>query len=373
MQKQYNTEKAPMNKDKSLVPAYILEILRNHSSEEHPILHKEIGLMLESEYGIKMDRTAVSRNVNTLADAGLIETNGKGNGCYYDDRALDDSELRLLIHSVICNSAIPSRQAKDLIGRLCAAGGKTSGQEQRCYIDPDGHYLDLVDRWQRSDNQELFRNIEVIDEAIRENVKIKFDYYGYGTDKKLHKKETCVVSPYNIILSEQRYFLMATGERRDVMRFFRIHLIRNIEKMDLKMTPPEDTAEYTFDTDLGHIDAEAPYLLKKEPQMITFRTDKGMLDEVIDRFGTDIVINTDPVEPQDISGIHAFAVRVLHEIEVSFRANPAEVERWALHHLDRVEIIAPKSLRDDVRWALSNGLKRYGGAPVIKFKMQPPK
>lgn len=362
-----------MNKDKSLVPAYILEILRNHSSEEHPILHKEIGLMLESEYGIEMDRTAVSRNVNTLADAGLIEKNGKRNGCYYDDRTLDDSELRLLIHSVICNSAIPSRQAKDLIGRLCAAGGKTSGQEQRCYIDPDGHYLDLVDRWQRSDNQELFRNIEVIDEAIRENVKIKFDYYGYGTDKKLHKKETCVVSPYNIILSEQRYFLMATGEGHNVMRFFRIHLIRNIEIMDLKMTPLEDTAEYTFDTDLGHIDAEASYLLKKEPQMITFRTDKGMLDEVIDRFGTDIVINTDPVEPQDISGIHAFAVRALHEIEVSFRANQAEVERWALHHLDRVEIIAPKSLKDDVRWVLSNGLERYGGKPVIKFKMKPPK
>ena len=67
-----------MNKDKSLVPAYILEILRNHSSEEHPLRHKEIGAMLESEYGINMDRTAVSRNVNTLADAGLIEKNGKG-------------------------------------------------------------------------------------------------------------------------------------------------------------------------------------------------------------------------------------------------------------------------------------------------------
>lgn len=362
-----------MNQDKSLVPAYILEILRNHSSEEHPLRHKEIGAMLESEYGIKMDRTTVSRNISTLAGAGLIETNSKGNGCYYDDRALDDSELRLLIHSVICNSAIPSRQAKDLIERLCAAGGKTSGQNRHYYIDPDGHYIDLADRWERSGNQELFRNIEIIDTAIAENVQIRFDYYGYGTDKKLHKKETCVVSPYNIILSEQRYFLMATGERRDVMRFFRIHLIRNIEKTDLKMTPLEDTAEYTFDTDLGHIDAEASYLLKKEPQMITFRTDKGMLDEVIDRFGTDIVINTDPVEPQDISGIHAFAVRVLHEIEVSFRANPAEVERWALHHLDRVEIIAPKSLRDDVRWDLSNGLKRYGGAPVIKFKMKPPK
>lgn len=338
-----------MNQDKSLVPAYILEILKNHSSEEHPLLHKEIGAMLESEYGIKMDRTTVSRNISTLVGAGLIETNGKGNGVYYDDREFDDSELRLLIHSVICNNAIPSRQAKDLIGRLCAAGGKTSGQGQHYYIDPDGHYIDLVDRWERSDNQELFRNIEIIDEAIMENVQIRTDYYSYGADKKLHRKGSAILSPYNITQHGQRYYLMATIANFTAIQFLRIHHMRRIQKLKTKMIPLEDTVEFASELDLGRAFAEKSYRMSAKSELIEFRASCLMMDEIVDQFGRGKDIHVSIENEAD-----SFS-----DVIVNVRAKPAEVMWWALQHLDSVEILLPVSLRDRIRKIVLQGMKKY--------------
>ena len=336
-----------MNQDKHLVPVYIMEIMRAHSSEEHPLGHDKVGRLLESKYGIKMDRTAVSRNINKLVDAGLIVSKGKKRGCYFDNRVFDDSELKLLIHSVMCNSSIPSFQVKDLIGRIGSLGGDA--------FDPDEYYIDQADKWQRSDNQELFRNIEEIDAAIMNNVQIRFDYYVYGIDRKLHRWGDYTVSPYNIILYDQQYYLMATDEERRVMSSYRIKRMRNVERLEEEMIPLGEAAKYKMDPNLGRVYPEISYRLLAEPQMITFRTGRYMLDEVIERFGTDIVINKESKDN--------------HAIIVSVRANPREMERWALQHLDHVEVLAPGSLRDTLHWIVHLGQKHYGpDPPVIRFK-----
>ena len=338
-----------MNQDKHLVPVYIMEIMQKHSSAEHPLSHKEVGEYLALEFGIEMDRTAVSRNINKLVDAGHIVSKGKERGCYFDDREFDDSELKLLIRSVVCNSSIPSCQVKNLIGRIGKLGGVS--------FDSEEYYIDQTDKWQRSDNQELFQNIEEIDTAIMNNVQIRFDYHVYGIDRKLHRSGTYVVSPYNIILHDQQYYLMATDEERKVMSFYRIHRMRNVEQLETKMIPLDETGEYEINADLGRVYAEVPYRPLKEPALITFRTGRQMLDEVIERFGTDILVSK--------------ATEGNHAIEVTVRSNPREMERWALQHLESVEVLAPGSLRDMIRWTVHLGSKNYGpGAPAIKFKMK---
>lgn len=335
-----------MNQDKHLVPVYIMEIMRKHSGEANPLSHDKVRKYLASEYAIEMDRTAVSRNINKLVSAGLIISNGKKRGCYFDDREFDDSELKLLIRSVMCNSAIPGFQVKDLIGRIGRLGGDS--------FDSGEYYVGQADKWQRSDNQELFQNIEEIDAAIMNNVQIRFDYYVYGVDKKLHRSGVYVVSPYNIILQDQQYYLMATDEKRKVMSFYRIHRIRNIERLEEKMSPFSETAGYEVDPDLGRVYAEAPYRLLSEPVMITFRAGRYMLDDVIERFGTDILVSK---EAEDT-----------HAVVVSVRSDPREMELWALQHLESVEVLAPGSLRDTIHWIVHLGSKKYGHeGPEIRF------
>ena len=338
-----------MNQDKHLVPVYIMEIMRKFSSEERPLSHVEVGGYLAEEYGIEMDRTAVSRNINKLVDADLIVSNGKERGCYFDDREFDDSELKLLIRSIMCNSSIPAFQVKDLIGRISSLGGENFGSDE--------YYIDQADKWQRSENQELFQNIEEIDAAIMNNVQIRFDYYVYSIDTKLHKSGTFTVSPYNIILHDQQYYLMATDERRKVMSFYRIHRIRNIERLEKEMISFSEASRYDIDPNLGRVYSVSPYMVMSEPELITFRTGKRMLDEVIERFGTEVLIGKESEED--------------HTVLVSVRTSPREMVRWALQNIDSVEVLSPSELRREIHWSIWDGIQRYGpGAPVIKFKVK---
>ena len=55
--------------------------------------------------------------------------------------------------------------------------------------------------------------IDLIDDAILQGVQIKFDYNKYGADKKMHHSASHVVSPYQMILHNGRYYLMGYNEK----------------------------------------------------------------------------------------------------------------------------------------------------------------
>ena len=55
---------------KKLALLRILEILSHHTDARHPLTHAEILALLQSEYGIALERKAVGRNISLLLEAG---------------------------------------------------------------------------------------------------------------------------------------------------------------------------------------------------------------------------------------------------------------------------------------------------------------
>lgn len=85
---------------KKLALIRVLQILEKHSDSEHPIKHDKIVELLESEYGLTIERKAIGRNISLLNEAGYeIETTKKGS--YLAERTFEDSELKLLIDGVL--------------------------------------------------------------------------------------------------------------------------------------------------------------------------------------------------------------------------------------------------------------------------------
>ena len=91
---------------KSLAPLQILKILRKYSDKEHVLTQNQIARYLERDYDIVIERKTVARNLDNLTAAGYqIEQTPKG--VYLEDeREFDDSELRLLIDSVLFSEHI---------------------------------------------------------------------------------------------------------------------------------------------------------------------------------------------------------------------------------------------------------------------------
>jgi len=319
---------------KKLALIRILQILEKHSDSEHPITHEKIVQLLESDYGIVVERKAIGRNISLLQESGYeIETTKKGS--YLAERTFEDSELRLLIDGVLSSKHITPKQSKELIEKLCAQSNK--------YFKKHVKNVYSVQDWNKTENVAVFYNIEIIDEAIETGKKIKFDYNKYGSDKKLHRSAIHTVSPYQMILHNQRYYLMGYNEKWQHIQYYRMDRITNIELLNEVKTPLKSVAGFENGIDYKRFSSAMPYMFFDEPQWIEFIADSWAIDQIIDWFGKDIRIE----ERED--------GRFLVQIKASINA----MEYWAMQYLNAVEILSPKELRERIKNNVQKANEKY--------------
>ena len=321
---------------KKLALIRIWQILKDYSDYDHPLTQEDIAKHLENEYGIVIERKAISRNLSLLKEAG-IEIESRRAGSYLECREFDDSELHMLIDGVLSSKHITAKHSKDLIDRLCGLSNK--------YFRASVRHIHSVNDWSKTDNQALFYNIELVDTAIEQKLRIAYDYNKIGIDKKLHKSSYQVVSPYQLILHNQRYYLMAYSEYWGNMVFHRLDRITNMKLTEGKATDLQTIPGYKNGIDYKKISSSMPYMFSDEPERIDFVADVGIVDQIIDWFGNDIRI-------AKISDNE-------NQVIVSVVASPNATEHWAMQYINHVEIVFPESLRIRLKEALEYGLKKY--------------
>ena len=319
---------------KKLAIVRILQILQTESDETHPLKQEDIARHLNDDYGITVERKAIGRSISMLKEAGY-EIESSRSGSWLAGREFTESELRLLIDCVLSSRHISARYSKDLIDKLCTL----SSRHFRSHVK----YIHSVNEWEKSDNGALFYNIELIDEAIERKKQIKFDYNKYGADKKLHRTAAHAASPYQLILHNQRYYLMARNEKWKNMGYYRLDRITNMSVTDLKAAPITTVEGYEHGINYKELSTALPYMYTDKPERVEFIAEEGVIDQVVDWFGKDIRIEK--------HGEKQFKVGV----KVSLMA----MEHWALQYSGYVTVTSPQTLADNIRWRLREAAKNY--------------
>lgn len=243
----------------------------------------------------------------------------------------------MLIDGVLSSKYITASHSKDLIERICGLSNK--------YFKSSIKNIYSVNDWSKTDNQEIFYNIELIDAAIEEGKQIHYDYNKYRIDKKLHKSSHQYVSPYQMILHNQRYYLMAYSEYWKNIVFHRLDHITNMSIADKSATPLRSVPGYENGIDYGDLSSGMPYMYTDKPERIDFIADSEIIDQIIDWFGVQVRIAKREGDDK--------------KVRVSIKASPNAMEYWALQYIRHVEIVAPESLRARVKTALENGMEKY--------------
>ena len=319
---------------KKLALIRILQILEKHSDSEHPIKHEKIVELLENEYGLTIERKAIGRNISLLNEAGYeIETTKKGS--YLAERTFEDSELRLLIDGVLSSKHITPKQSKELIEKLCLQSNK--------YFKKHVKNIYSVGDWNKTENVAVFYNIEIIDEAINGERQIKFDYNKYGADKKMHRSAIHTVSPYQMILHNQRYYLMGYNEKWQHIQYYRMDRITDIELLETVRTPLKSIKGFENGIDYKRFSQSMPYMFFDEPQTVEFIADGWAIDQIVDWFGKDIRIE----ERQD------------GRFLVSLRASVNAMEYWAMQYMNAVEVLSPLELRERIKHNVKHACEKY--------------
>lgn len=319
---------------KKLALLRIWQILKDYSDYDHPLTQEQIAEKLVNDYEIEIERKAIGRNIALLKDAG-IDIQQKREGSYIESREFDDSELRLLIDGVLSSKHISAKYSKDLIDKLCGLSN--------IYFRSHVKHVFSVNDWNKTENKALFFNIELIDAAIDEKKQIKFDYNKYGADKKLHRSSTQYVSPYQMILHNQRYYLMAFSEFWKNITFYRLDHITNMTITDRKATPLRSLEGYKNGIDYKKLSSSMPYLFPGEVKPVEFKADAGIVDDIVEWFGKDasILDNGDGT------------------VKVSVTASLGAMEHWAMQYVNYVEVLKPKELRESIKKNLQSAGEKY--------------
>lgn len=234
---------------------------------------------------------------------------------------------------------ITAKHSKDLIERLCGLSNK--------YFRSHVKNVYSVNDWSKTENQAIFYNIDVIDEAIATGKQVQYDYNKYGIDAKLHKSSFQRVSPYQLILHNQRYYLMGYSSYWGNMTFHRLDRITNMRVYDKPATPITSVKGYENGIDFKQIASTMPYMYTDTPERIEFIADEYIVDQIFDWFGTDIRMSKLPDDDK--------------KVKVELVASPNAMEHWALQYLNHVEVTKPESLRVRIRKSINDAMLKYKG------------
>ena len=303
----------------------LLEVLKEYSDAEHILPMREIIGKMQSLYGIKIDRRTVYGAVALLIEIGydisIYEDNGVG--YYLRSRELEQSEVLLLTDAVYSFPFIPAKQTEQLVQKLQK---QLSVHQRKRY-----RYLTISRQDRKTDNRQVFWNIEQLDEAIEQKKKIKLNYLHYGLDKKQHETKTYTLSPYEMVYMNERYYLICVPDHDPHTRLYRIDRMKDIQILD----DPRSAV-------VARQEAQnAVYAYVGAPERIVMYCDRTILDDVIDRFGTEVQIRE----------------RDENTFTASFTAPPRGVKFWALQYLPYVEVVEPAWLREEIIESL--GKNRY--------------
>ncbi|NCU27670.1 WYL domain-containing protein [Candidatus Nomurabacteria bacterium] len=338
---------------KKMLVMNILEILKLYSDVDHTLSQKDILDFLRTKYDMVVDRKAVKRNLMNLIEFGYdieysetIRKNKKGEDelvCsgWYLRHDFEDSELRLLIDSLLFSKHIPYNQCKDLIEKLKGLSGSFFSVRVK-------HIRNLPEKF--PENKDLFLTIEVLDEAISKEHQVSFHYNNYDIDKRLHPRKNengivreYIVNPYQMVATNGRYYLVCNYDKYDNVANYRIDRISDITLLDSRVKDRKLVKGIEKGLDLPKHMAEHIYMFAGDSINVKFRAKRYIVTEIIDWFGFDAVFTNENYD----------------EVDVTVKVNENAMLCWALQYSPHIEILEPKKLRDEVCKAIKEMSGKY--------------
>ena len=320
--------------EKKYSALFLLDILIKYSDEEHILTAKDLQKYMLEFYDLDLERRTIYSNLDILEQNHYVisryEDNGKG--YYLEERQFDKSEILLLCNAIHSSHFISSKQSDILIKKLLQTLSKYQQKEFR-----DNVYMPNP---QKTPNLELMYTISTISEAIRDKKVLKFIYTKYNKEKELipRREEAYYVEPRYIVYADNRPYLIATNAKhRESFTHYRLDRIKQaIITEDKFPALPKESDAYEYARN-------KLFMFGGDTIPVTFKCEERIIDQIIDIFGTDIIIIP--------SKNNTFSITI--------NTSKQGAIFLAQEYMDAIEIVEPKELRKQFKEELNKALKKY--------------
>lgn len=212
----------------------LYHLLYQYTDDNHKLTMPKLLELLEHE-GYPCDRRSVYSDLDALRHAGMeIEyTRGANGGYWLLTRPFELPELKLLADAVQSARFLTTKKARLLLKKLSGLGSQYQAQELRGQIYTVGRA--------RTENEQVYYNVDTIQQAIAEGRRIRFSYFSYNAKKeKVYKYggAAYAASPYGLCWDNENYYLVAWYDRRGTIVNFRVDRMERIRLSEQRAVPP---------------------------------------------------------------------------------------------------------------------------------------
>lgn len=317
--------------DKSRV-LYIVKYLQQQTDEDNPATTTDILNHL-STFGIEAGRKTIASDIEHLQKVGfdIICIKSRQNKYFIGSRSLELSELKMLVDAVQAAVFIPPAKSKKLISELSSLASAHQAEElkRRLYVN---------DRVKTSNNEVLY-TVDTIYSAIASGKCLKFKSYDYSPKKRKvfkHGGQDYIFSPYDLVWSNDRYYVFGYSEsHRDIVKF-RVDRIYKPQIVDVPAR--EKPKGYS----ISGICKRTFLMYDAEICSVELLCTNDTANAVIDRFGIDADIKESDSE---------------HFIVTANVALGATFFAWIFTYGGKIRIISPKTAIDEYKCHLEVAYK----------------
>ena len=317
---------------------YLIQIFEEYTDENHSLTMAQIRKKLQELMRLdkEPDRKSIYDDIDQLQDFGydIIQESTKTDTFYkLASRDFELFELKMMVDAIASSKFLSEAKSRELIRKLekfCSKAEKNSLNRQ----------IVMANRV-KTMNINIHYNVDALHRAIAADKQVKFRYFDYDLKKqrKYYKSgEDYVVSPWQMLYSDDNYYLVAVDEGK--IKHFRVDKMDSVEMLEADRAGQDlfgkvdmqDYQRYTFNMFGGKV------------EYVTLRFMNRMMGAAIDRFGKDVVASKTDESHFDIT--------VPVAISPQFFA-------WVFGLGNTVTIVEPQHVKEKMKEMLKKAQKFY--------------
>lgn len=317
---------------------YLMKILLENTDELHSMTMPEIVTAL-SACGVTAERKSIYEDIEALRLYGMDiigEKSGRNYLYHIGSRDFELAELKLLVDSVQSSKFITAKKSNELIGKIEKIASKYEASQLQRQV--------FVSERIKTMNESIYYNVDIIHNAIANNVKIRFQYFQWTVDKKQelrHNGEFYLISPWALSWDDENYYLIGYDHKARIIKHYRV------DKM-VKISETEEVREgkrFFREFDMAVYAKKRFGMFHGKEQSVRIECENSLAGVMIDRFGKSVPM-------MKIDEAH-FVVNVTVAVSRQFLS-------WIISLGEGVIITAPDNVVEQMRQEIRSLNSRYG-------------
>lgn len=327
----------PKSTNQKMKLLYLQKLFLEETDETHYVTVNDIIGYLQS-YDISSERKSLYDDIELLRRFGMDiqgEANGRGYHYHLVSRDFEMPELKLLVDAVQASKFVTEKKSYSLIRKLegLCSHFEASALQRQVYVA--GRIKAM--------NESIFYNVDILQEAMAGNRKIRFHYFEWTPKKERRIRRNgdyYIVSPWALIWSDENYYLIAYEDASDMIKHFRVDKMQDIE------TLPDSREGYSdFQSlQIASFGKKTFGMFGGKERTVSLLCDNSMAGVMIDQFGKNIIMVP--------KGENWFSVNVNVNVSSHFFG-------WIMALGEKVRITGPADVVDEMRHEIERLQEQY--------------